>query len=133
MSAERATYIDSSALVKLVSAEAESTPLRRYLRRRRPLVASVLARVEVARALIPLGSTALRRGNEVLAGIELIRMTDRILLAAGALLPAEIRPLDAIHLATAQYLGADLARLVTYDARMASAANALGMSVAAPA
>ena len=39
-----ATYLDSSAIVKLVIAEPESTALRRHLRRRRPLVSSALAR-----------------------------------------------------------------------------------------
>src|SRR5256885_4252800 len=40
MSAERATYLDSSAIVKLAVAEPESAALRRYLRRRRSLVSS---------------------------------------------------------------------------------------------
>jgi predicted nucleic acid-binding protein len=33
-----ATYLDSSAIVKLAVRESESVALRRYLRRRRPLV-----------------------------------------------------------------------------------------------
>ena len=36
----RATYLDSSAIVKLAVAEPESGPLRRYLRRRTPYVSS---------------------------------------------------------------------------------------------
>ncbi len=132
MSAERATYLDSSAIVKLVVAEPESAALRRYLRRRRTLVSSALAKAEVARALLPLGEPAVRRGHEVLARLELIRVSDRILAAAGSLLPAELRTLDAIHLATAQQLGSDLARLVTYDQRLHAAATAAGCLVAAP-
>jgi predicted nucleic acid-binding protein len=132
MSAERATYLDSSAIVKLAVAEPESAALRRYLRRRRPLVSSALARAEVARALLPLGEPAVRRGQEVLARLELVRVSDRILAAAGALHPVELRTLDAIHVATAQQLGSDLARLVTYDERMHAAAQAAGCSVAAP-
>jgi predicted nucleic acid-binding protein len=132
MSAERATYLDSSAIVKLAVAEPESAGLRRYLRRRRPLVSSALARTEVARALLPLGESAVRRGQEVLARLELIRVSERILVAAGALLPTELRSLDAIHLATAQQLGGDLARLVTYDERLGAAAQAAGCPVAAP-
>ena len=132
MSAERATYLDSSAIVKLAVAEPESAALRRYLRRRRPLVSSALARAEVARALLPLGEQAVRRGHEVLARLELIRVSDRILAAAGSLLPAELRTLDAIHLATAQQLGRDLARLVTYDERLRAAAVTIGCGVVAP-
>lgn len=133
MSAERAIYLDSSALVKLAVREPESGALRRYLRRRRPLVSSSVARTEVARALLPLGPDAIRRGQDVLARVDLVRVNDRVLNAAGALLPEELRSLDAIHLATAQQLGADLARIVTYDERMATAAKELGFAVSAPA
>ncbi|MBI4729324.1 MAG: type II toxin-antitoxin system VapC family toxin [Acidobacteria bacterium] len=132
MNAERATYLDSSAIVKLAVHEPESSALRRYLRRRRPLVSSALARTEVARALLPIGPEAVRRGHEVLARVDLARVSDRVLSAAGGLLPADLRSLDAIHLATAQELGSDLARIVTYDVRMATAARALGLAVAAP-
>jgi len=120
MSAERATYLDSSAIVKLVVREAESAALQRYVRRRRPLVSSALARTEVARALLPLGKEAIERGQDVLARIDLVRVNDRVLGVAGTLLPADLRSLDAIHLATAQQLGADLARIVTYDDRCPS-------------
>lgn len=132
MSAERATYLDSSAIVKLVVAEPESAALRRYLRRRRPLVSSALAKAEVARALLPLGEPAVRRGQEVVGRLELIRISDRILAGAGQLRPAELRTLDAIHLATAQQLGGHLARIVTYDERLRAAATGAGCAVAAP-
>jgi uncharacterized protein len=133
MSADRATYLDSSAIVKLAVTERESAPLRRYLRSRSPLVVSALARTEVARALLPLGPDAVQRGHDVLSRIELIRVSDRILLEAGSLLPAELRSLDAIHLATMRQLGESLRRLVTYDSRMATAASGLGIATVAPA
>jgi uncharacterized protein len=132
MNADRALYLDSSAIVKLVVAEPESAALRRYLRRRRPLVTSALAQTEVARALLPLGPAAVRRGQEALRRLELIRVSDRILADAGTMMPAELRSLDAIHLATMQQLGAGLARVVTYDDRMSGAAAVLGRSVVAP-
>jgi predicted nucleic acid-binding protein len=133
MSADRITYLDSSAIVKLAVREPESAALRRYLQRRRPIVSSALARTEVARALLPLGPAAVERGRDVLNRVELARVSERVLTAAGGLMPAELPSLDAIHLATAQELGADLARIVTYDMRMAAAAKALGWRVAAPA
>ena len=129
----RATYLDSSAIVKLAVAEPESGALRRYLRRRKPYVASALARAEVARALLPFGEMACQRGEAVLTRIDLVRVSDTLLRAAGSLLPEDIRTLDAIHLATAQHLGQDLARVVTYDLRMQAAARHLGLVVAAPA
>ena len=72
------------------------------------------------------------RGRDVLGTIDLVRLNDTVLEAAGVLLPVTLRSLDAIHLATAQQLGSDLGRLVTYDERMASAARALGLRVISP-
>jgi predicted nucleic acid-binding protein len=132
MSADRVTYLDSSAIVKLVVREPESTALRGYLRRKRPLVSSALARTEVARAVLALGAAAARRAQDVLGRIELVRVNDRILVAAGTILPPDVRSLDAIHLATAALLASNLGELVTYDARLASAARANGIRVVAP-
>jgi predicted nucleic acid-binding protein len=47
--------------------------------------------------------------------------------------PAELRSLDAIHLATVAQLRASIARIVTYDERMVVAADAAGFAVASPA
>jgi len=128
----RATYLDSSAIVKLAVAEPESGALRRYLRRRKPYVSSALARAEVGRALLPFGPSASRRGDAVLARIDLVRVSDTVLRAAGSLLPEELRTLDAIHLVTAQQLAEDLSQVITYEARMQAGAEALGLKVAAP-
>jgi len=127
-----ATYLDSSAIVKLAVREPESAALRRHLRSHRPLLSSALARTEVLRALLPAGKDAVARGRDVLATLELVRVNDRVLNAAGALLPAELRSLDAIHLATARQLGIDLRSVVTYDERMADAAKRLGRRVESP-
>jgi predicted nucleic acid-binding protein len=127
-----ATYLDSSAIVKLAVREPESLALRRYLRRRQPLVSTALARTEVLRALLPAGDEAVARGRAVLQRVDLVRVNDRILNAAGVLHPPELRSLDAIHLATAQQLGDELGALVTYDARMVTAAKQLGYKIVQP-
>lgn len=127
-----ATYLDSSAIVKLAVREPESLALRRYLRRRQPLVSSALARTEVLRALLPAGDEAVTRGRAVLQRIDLVRVNDRILNAAGVLRPPPLRSLDAIHLATAQELGDELSALVTYDDRMVDAAKHLGYKIVQP-
>ena len=62
----------------------------------------------------------------------LVALTDELLDAAALLDPVSIRSLDAIHLATARSLGADVGVVVTYDDRMADAARGLGLEVASP-
>jgi predicted nucleic acid-binding protein len=133
MSAERATYVDSSALVKLAVREPESAALRRYLARHRPLVSSAVARTEVVRALLALGPDAVRRGREVLERLDLLRINERVLDAAGSLPPPDLRSLDAIHLASAELFGSDLRAFVTYDDRLAAAAAGRGLRVIQPA
>ncbi len=127
-----ATYVDSSAIVKLAVREPESAALRKYLRRRRPLISSALARTEVPRALLPGGEAAVTAGRRVLARLGLVRVNDRILNEAGTLAPIQLRSLYAIHLATAGRLGTDLGEVVTYDERMAASARAMGYKVVSP-
>ncbi|AYY13856.1 PIN domain-containing protein [Actinobacteria bacterium YIM 96077] len=127
-----ATYLDSSAIIKLVVRESESAALRQYLRRRRPLVSSALARTEVVRALLPAGEKAVAAGRKVLKRIDVVRISNGILDDAATLRPDEVRSLDAIHLATASQLGEDLGALVTYDERMAEAAKQSGHRVVMP-
>jgi predicted nucleic acid-binding protein len=127
-----ATYLDSSAIVKLAVREPQSDALRRYLRHRRPLLSSALARTEVLRALLPGGESAVAAGRRVLERIDLVRVNGRMLNLAGSLLPVELRSLDAIHLATASRLGAELSEIVTYDERMVAAARSMGLKTATP-
>ena len=95
-------------------------------------MASALVRTEVLRALLPAGAEALSRGREVIRRLNLIRINDSVLDAAGVLEPAHMRSLAAIHLATARLLGEDLGQVVTYDGRMADAARQLGLKPVAP-
>ena len=53
--------------------------------------------------------------------------------SAGELGPAALRSLDALHLATALEMGADLTGLVTYDERLAEASRGVGLAVVTPA
>jgi predicted nucleic acid-binding protein len=131
-SADRPTYLDSSAIVKLVLVERESGALRAYLRGRRPLT-SALARVEVGRAARRVDAVTVRRAAEVVAEIDVIRISERVLARAERLRPDSLRSLDAIHVATALEVGSDLDELVTYDARLRGAAETAGLRVAVPA
>lgn len=128
-------YLDTSALVKLVRTEAESDALRKYLRRQRRdgFVTSALARTELVRAALPGGAAAVAHARRLLSGIDQIRVDVRVLDDAATLLsPSRLRSPDAIHLASARRIGADLREIVTYDERLAQAAAAIGLSTRAP-
>lgn len=125
-------YLDSSALVKLVIAEAESSPLRRYLAGEPERASCGLARVEVLRAVRGYGSAALARARRLLQRLNIAQIDDELLEAAATLDPRVSRSVDAIHLAAAQLLGDELTAIVTYDRRMAAAARLVDLPVAAP-
>ena len=125
-------YLDSSAIVKLVVAEAESTALRRYLRGEPRRASCALARVEVTRAVAPHGAVTLTRARRVLRRIDLVPVDDELLDDAATLDAGVLRNLDALHLAAARVFGDELTAVVTYDDRMARSASILGLPVVTP-
>jgi predicted nucleic acid-binding protein len=126
-------YLDSSALVKTVVEEPESRALIEWLAGKGELAACDLVRVEAIRAVRVSESGAVERARRALGTLTTIRLDPPLLDRAADMEPASLRSLDAIHLAAALSLGPDLAGVVTYDARMADAAERLGLVVAAPA
>src|SRR5947208_16098415 len=115
MSADVA-YLDTSAVVKLLVQEPETAALRRRLGGWPRRASSALLRVELLRTVRRAGLPRLMQGaRRQLASIDLIRLDDDLLERAAAIEPTTVRSLDAIHLATALGLGADLAAMVTYD------------------
>ena len=128
-----AFYIDTSALVKLVVAEAESEPLKNWVEReQRDLIACDLVRTELQRAVRRVAPDRATRSRAVLDSITLTAVMPAIFEEAGRLDPATLRSLDAIHLASALDLGDDLEGLITYDDRLAAASEANGVAVVAP-
>lgn len=130
-------YLDTSALVKLLVAEAESADLVQWLDDDRnagaDLISSDLARVEVMRALARLGEPGLLDdARTMLDGLDTIPITEAVIDDATTIGPATLRSLDAIHLAAASQLGDALTRFVAYDTRLYEAAADLGLPVSAP-
>jgi uncharacterized protein len=128
----RAVYIDSSAFIKLVIEEPETTALRSYLRRRSLMVAAALLRTEVLRASMRISQAHVANARRLLPDIGLIEVDRSVLERAGELTSAETRSLDAIHVAAALSLGDDIDEFVTYDRRLLEAAREWGLVVASP-
>jgi len=119
-------------LVKLVIEEPESAALESYLDDP-PLVAtSRIAVVEVPRATsLANPSDEVRAQTErLLASCMLVVVSAQLLSVARGLTSADVRTLDAIHLASALSIAAD--ELVAYDHRLLRAAIEQGLAVASP-
>jgi uncharacterized protein len=129
----RLVYADSSALVKLVIEEPESEALAAYIDEARPVLAtSRVALVEVVRA-VGLANPSTEARDEAVRAVEsclLVDVTDVLLRSAAALASLTVRTLDAIHLASAQRIGAD--EVLVYDARLREAAASAQLATAAP-
>ncbi len=129
-------YLDSSAVVKLVRIEPESPALRDWLNARdEPPVTSVLAEVEVPRALRRSAPARLAALPRVLARITRIELDASIRATAAAYAADTLRSLDAIHLATAEVLvasGKTVSAFVTYDRRQAAVVEGIGVAVEMP-
>ncbi|MGH7882448.1 MAG: type II toxin-antitoxin system VapC family toxin [Candidatus Dormibacteraceae bacterium] len=121
-------YIDTSAFLKLVVAEPESSEFRAWLRGRE-WTSSVLLRIEAERGASRHTEAALHSTRKWLERINLIRLSSQIVDMARRVEPPSLRTLDAIHLATALHLGRDLVSMVTYDRKLAEAARALAINV----
>jgi uncharacterized protein len=127
-------YLDSSAAVKLVHAEAESQALRDWLDERADTgwVSSVLVEVETYRALARYSPSALTRLPQILDLVDLLDLTPAIRARAQSVAPATVRSLDAIHLATALHIRVELTAFVAYDSRLSEAARTAGLPVQVP-
>ncbi len=124
-------YLDTSAFLKVVVAEAESPALRRWFARQDEVWSSSLLQTEALRAGARLG-LASDVVEEALETITLVLPTASTFYVAGQLGPSTLRSLDALHLATALELGSDLAGVVTYDERLVEAASLASVAVLAP-
>lgn len=127
-------YLDTSAFVKLIRGEEETSALQAFLRQRpgAPLVSSALLVVETRRAILRQAPGQLARADLLLTRIDQVDVTRAVLEAASRLPDPALWSLDAIHLATALQLDQDLEALVTYDSRLAAAAERQKLPVATP-
>ena len=126
-------YVDSSALLKLIVREPETSALESYLVQCDGLVASRLALLECRRAARrAFHARLLQTVDEIFGAVYLLEITAAILDDAAGAEPTLLRSLDAIHLATALSVGDAQLEVITYDHRFAAAAEAAGLTVVQP-
>jgi predicted nucleic acid-binding protein len=124
-------YLDTSVALAALFAEARRPPDRLW---REPLTASRLLEYELMVRIHHrgLGSSAAAAARALLAGMALVELDPKVL--ARALLPfvPPLRTLDALHLATMDFLRqqGQSVELATYDQRLAAAAAGFGFGLA---
>ncbi|MDJ0337567.1 type II toxin-antitoxin system VapC family toxin [Cryobacterium sp. PH31-O1] len=128
------TYLDTSAVAKLLADEPESQALRAHLDDRvaaghADLVSACLLETELRRLATRTGipQTAV---TDVLSRLALMDMDRSVFREAGLLTGTSLRSLDALHIAAA--LQASANEFITYDARQQAAAEAVGLRVYTP-
>lgn len=122
--------MDTSALLKRVFIEEESPQVLAILRERSAagdlIASSELVWAEIARAISRAGVTG---ADEVLraacTGIARQPLTPAVMQRAQIIGPPSLRTLEAIHLSAA--ISLDASEMLTYDRRLAGAAESLGM------
>lgn len=125
-------YLDSSGLVKLLIAEAETVALHSWIEQQDNFItSSELAWTEVLRAVRRLNPDVLETARSFLAGVDLVPITRRTIEAAADFADPQLRSLDAIHLASALSI-AGVSAFVAYDNRLSAAAASLGLSCVTP-
>ncbi len=122
-------YLDTSAAVKLISDERESDGLRRYLDDGPTVVSSDLLETELRRIGVRHGIDQVLI-TAILDGVTLTPLRREQFREAGLYPQESLRILDSLHLAGA--LGVEASAILTYDVRLAEAARAHGLDVAAP-
>ena len=126
-----AFYLETSAFLKLAVAEEDSPAMLEWFTGHRPCWSSQLLTTEAHRAGARLGVDP-DVIDELLDGVSLVLPSASTFDVAGRLVPAELRSLDAIHLAAAGELGPDLEGVVTYDQRVIAGAQDAGFPVIRP-
>lgn len=125
-------YLDASAAAKLLVQEAESEALASYLDGLDPEegpVSSALLETELRRMAVRL-DVSQSAASEVLARVALVEPARSMFHQAGVLPGPTLRSLDALHLATALRLDAEV--VVAYDVRLLEAARDLGLEAVSP-
>jgi len=127
----RNLYLDSSAVLKFIFTESESSAAKKEIVG--VLYSSELVRVEVIRVVLRIAPELMERALSVLSKIRIIKMKSSVLVRAERLPDhVNVRGMDAIHLASANTLGKIGQIIVTYDKNMAKAAQELGYKVESP-
>jgi hypothetical protein len=124
-------YLDSSVALARLLLELRAPPASFW---REHLVSSRLLEYEVWNRVLAYGLSDFHKRpvSTLLMGIDLLEMDRPVLTRALEPWPIAMRTLDALHLATIEYLRSrgGVVELASYDNRLVAAAQTLGIALA---
>jgi uncharacterized protein len=141
-------YFDTCALLKLIREDTHSEALGAFIDAQPATrwFSSEIARTELARTVRrvnhddrgrlldePRLRAELSYAERLWERLDVIAVSSRILNDAADIEQPFLRTLDAIHLAAASSVGESLSAFITYDKRLAAAAQETGLPVRSPA
>lgn len=126
------SYLDASAIAKLILEEPESAEMLRWYVEAERVASNRIGVIETRRAVARRAHDP-ARVESVLRSFTVLEIDEIVSISASAIEPPVLRTLDAIHVASALALGAELGAFVTYDDRLAAAARIAGLPVVRPA
>ncbi len=126
-------YIETSAAAKLLISENESRVLKQWIDEFKinggSIVSSPLLETELRRTAIRQNAPQ-TTGSEILDRLDIAELDRSVFTQAGILSGANLRSLDALHVAAALGVNADV--MISYDQRQLDAAEAAGLRVHSP-
>jgi len=125
-------YLDTSVALAQLLAEDRVPPVTLW---RQPLIASRLLEYEIWTRLHArrLGRSHAEEARLLVGRVALVELAPPVLERALAPFPVAVRTLDALHLATIEFLRVrgHAVDLATYDDRLATGARAIGIALMA--
>jgi predicted nucleic acid-binding protein len=124
-------YLDASAILKLIIEEKETVKLERFISGKN--CTSKISRIEVMRVINCAIPEAAESAQRTLSKFDYVNVSEPVIRIAESFLGLpSLRSLDSIHVASALSVSNEIEGIISYDKKMISNAQSLGLTVHTP-
>jgi predicted nucleic acid-binding protein len=124
-------YLDASAILKLIVEEKETVKLERFLSGNN--CTSKISRIEVMRVINRAIPEAAESAQRTLSKFDYVNVSESVIRIAESFLGLpSLRSLDTIHVASALSVSNEIDGIISFDKKMISNAQSLGLTVHTP-
>ena len=124
-------YLDASAILKLIIEEKETVKLERFISGKN--CTSKISRIEVMRVINRAIPEAAESAQRALSKFDYVNVSEPVIRIAESFLGLpSLSSLDSIHVASALSVSNEIEGIISYDEKMISNAQSLGLTVHTP-